>query len=144
MEKVKKLAKIVKDMNLLEIEYMDENFEVRIKNKENALKKYNKSNNFDFDDKNIDNDEEKVCDSKEKTYIKSNMIGTFYSSPSQDEESFVKDGDRIKKDQVVCIVESMKLMNELKSTLDCEIVKCLVSDGDLVEFGENLFEVKEL
>ena len=74
--------------------------------------------------------------------ITSTMIGTFYTSPSPDEPVFAKVGDKIKKGQVVCIIESMKLMNEVKSCFDCEIVEVLVGDQEVVEFGQALFRVR--
>lgn len=76
--------------------------------------------------------------------INSTMIGTFYTSPSPDEPEFAKVGDKIKKGQVVCIIESMKLMNEIKAGFDCEIVEVLVDDQEVVEFGQALFVVKEV
>ena len=77
-------------------------------------------------------------------YITSNMIGTFYSKPSPDEKAFVKKGDKISKGDVVCIIESMKLINEVKSPFDCEIVEVVVEDEDIVEFGQQLIKVREI
>ena len=74
--------------------------------------------------------------------IKSPMVGTFYSRPSPDKQAFVKMGDCVKKGQVVCIVEAMKLMNEIESEFDGEIVEVCVSDGDIVEYGSALFKVR--
>lgn len=74
--------------------------------------------------------------------IKSPMVGTFYASFSPDKEPFVKVGDRIHKGQVVCIVEAMKLMNEIESEFDGEIVEICVKNEDVVEYGMPLFKVK--
>lgn len=74
--------------------------------------------------------------------IKSPMVGTFYSKPSPDKDSFVKVGDNVKKGQVVCIVEAMKLMNEIESEFDGEIIEVCVNDGDVVEYGMPLFKIK--
>ena len=74
--------------------------------------------------------------------IKSPMVGTFYSKPSPDKDNFVKVGDIIKKGQVICIVEAMKLMNEIESEFDGEIVEICVNDGDVVEYGMPLFKIK--
>lgn len=74
--------------------------------------------------------------------IKSPMVGTFYSSPAPNKDSFVRIGDNIKKGQVVCIVEAMKLMNEIESEFDGEIVEICVKDGDVVEYGMPLFKIK--
>lgn len=74
--------------------------------------------------------------------IKSPMVGTFYSSSSPDKDPFVKVGDKIHKGQVVCIVEAMKLMNEIESEFDGEIVEVCVNNEDVVEYGTPLFKVK--
>lgn len=74
--------------------------------------------------------------------ITSPMVGTFYSAPSPDAPSFVKAGDRVNTKTVVCILEAMKLMNELEAEVNGEIVEVLVSNGQLVEFGQPLFLVK--
>lgn len=76
--------------------------------------------------------------------IQSNMIGTFYSKPSPDDEAFVQPGKVVNKDEVVCIIESMKLMNEIRAPFKCEIVEVLVDDGQIIEFGQDLFKVKNL
>jgi acetyl-CoA carboxylase biotin carboxyl carrier protein len=76
--------------------------------------------------------------------ILSPMVGTFYSSPSPDSAAFVKVGDRVKKGQVVAILEAMKIMNELEAEFDCEILEVLKSDGQAVEYDMPLFAVKKL
>ena len=72
--------------------------------------------------------------------IKSPMVGTFYSKPSPDKEAFVKIGDKVKKGQVVCIIEAMKLMNEIEAEFDGEVVEVCLNDGDAVEYGKPLFK----
>jgi acetyl-CoA carboxylase, biotin carboxyl carrier protein len=74
--------------------------------------------------------------------IVSPMVGTFYGSPSPDKPAFVKVGDKVKKGQTVCIIEAMKLMNEIESEFDGEVVKILASNEQMVEFGQPLFVVK--
>lgn len=74
--------------------------------------------------------------------IVSPMVGTFYSSPSPEASAFVKVGDRVNEKSVVCILEAMKLMNELEAEVRGEIVEILVSNGQLVEYGQPLFLVK--
>lgn len=85
--------------------------------------------------------EQQKCEENYKV-IKSPMVGTFYSKPSPDKDAFVKVGDNVKKGQVVCIVEAMKLMNEIESEFDGEIVEICVNDGDVVEYGMPLFKIK--
>lgn len=74
--------------------------------------------------------------------IKSPMVGTFYSKPSPDKEAFIKVGDKVKKGQVVCIIEAMKLMNEIEAEFDGEVVEVCLNDGDAVEYGKPLFKLK--
>ncbi|RLQ98275.1 acetyl-CoA carboxylase biotin carboxyl carrier protein [Falsibacillus albus] len=74
--------------------------------------------------------------------ITSPMVGTFYASPSPDADLYVKTGSRVGEDTVVCIVEAMKLFNEIEAEVNGEIVEILVKDGQLVEYGQPLFLVK--
>lgn len=71
--------------------------------------------------------------------VTSPLVGTFYSSPSPEAESFVKVGDSVRKGQVIGIIEAMKLMNELESDFDGVVKEILVKDEDVVEFGQPLF-----
>lgn len=74
--------------------------------------------------------------------ITSPMVGTFYRSPAPDESSFVEVGDRIQSGQTVCIIEAMKLMNELETEVSGEIVAILVENSEPVEFGQPLMRVR--
>ncbi len=71
--------------------------------------------------------------------VESPIVGTFYRKPSPDAEMFVKEGDSVSKGQTLCIVEAMKLMNEIESPTSGRIVKILSTEGQVVEFGEVLF-----
>ncbi|HLR41869.1 MAG TPA: acetyl-CoA carboxylase biotin carboxyl carrier protein [Pseudogracilibacillus sp.] len=74
--------------------------------------------------------------------IVSPMVGTFYRKPSPDQAEYVVEGDQINEDTIVCIVEAMKLFNEIEAEITGEIVEVLVGDGELVEYGQPLFKVK--
>ena len=74
--------------------------------------------------------------------VKSPIVGTFYGSPSPGAASFVSPGDHVEKGQIICIVEAMKLMNEIESDATGEVVKCLVTNGQAIEFGQPLFSIK--
>ena len=74
--------------------------------------------------------------------VKSPIVGTFYSSPGPDAEAFVKLGDRVSKGQVVCIVEAMKLMNEIEADVGGEVVKIMAENGQPVEYGQSLFAIR--
>lgn len=80
----------------------------------------------------------------EKLFITSPIVGTFYSAPAPDAPAFVKVGDQVKNGQTVCILEAMKLMNEIQAEFDCEIEAVLVSNEQKVEYGQPLFRVKKL
>jgi acetyl-CoA carboxylase biotin carboxyl carrier protein len=74
--------------------------------------------------------------------ITSPMVGTFYASPTPDTDAYVKAGSKVSKDSIVCIVEAMKLFNEIEAEVNGEIVEVLVKNGQLVEYGQPLFLVK--
>ena len=81
-------------------------------------------------------------ESLELAVVKSPIVGTFYRSPEPGAPSFVEIGQRVKKDQVLCIIEAMKLMNEITSEYDGEIVSAYVENGKPVQYGERLFAIK--
>jgi acetyl-CoA carboxylase biotin carboxyl carrier protein len=74
--------------------------------------------------------------------ITSPMVGTFYHAPSPDADPYVRVGSKVSNDSIVCIVEAMKLFNEIEAEVNGEIVEMLVKDGQLVEYGQPLFLVK--
>lgn len=86
--------------------------------------------------------EEKKEEKLTGSIIKSPMVGTFYSKASPDAKPFVKVGDQVKKGDTVCILEAMKLMNEIESTVDGKVVKVLAIDEEMVEYGQPLFEIE--
>ncbi len=75
--------------------------------------------------------------------ITSPIVGTFYRSPSPDKEPYVKEGSNVSADTIVCIVEAMKLMNEIEAEASGEIVKIYIENGQPVEFGQPLFGIKK-
>ena len=79
---------------------------------------------------------------KEIYHLKSPIVGTFYKSPAPNSEAFVSVGDFVEKGTVVCIIEAMKLMNEIESDVAGEIVGILVENGQPVEYGERLFAIR--
>lgn len=85
---------------------------------------------------------EKTAPSANAKTINSPLVGTFYAAPSEDAEAFVKVGDRVKKGQIIAIVEAMKLMNEIESEYDGVITEILVDNATGVEYGEALFVVE--
>ncbi|MBN1903161.1 acetyl-CoA carboxylase biotin carboxyl carrier protein [Candidatus Sumerlaeota bacterium] len=80
---------------------------------------------------------------KNVTEIKSPMVGTFYRAPSPESPPYVQIGDRVNPDTVLCIVEAMKLMNEIKAETSGAIVDILVENGQPVEYGQPMFKIKK-
>ena len=74
--------------------------------------------------------------------VKSPIVGTFYESPSPGSPPFVKSGDAVEAGQVLCIIEAMKLMNEIEADVSGEVVKRLVNNGQPVEYGQELFSIR--
>jgi len=84
-------------------------------------------------------------ETKEKAsghYVTSPMVGTFYASPSPDDPSFVKVGDTVTEDSIVCIIEAMKVMNEVKAGIRGTVSEILVKSGEPVEFGTRIFRIQ--
>ncbi len=77
-------------------------------------------------------------------YIESPIIGTFYRSPNPDADPYVSVGDNIRKGQILCIIEAMKIMNEIEAEIEGTVVKVLPKNTEAVEFGQRLFAVKPL
>ncbi|MFL0195099.1 acetyl-CoA carboxylase biotin carboxyl carrier protein [Clostridium sp. WILCCON 0269] len=85
------------------------------------------------------------CEGKKNDSIKeilSPIVGTFYSSPNPDKPAFISVGSKVKKGDVLCIIEAMKLMNEIQSEVDGEITEILVENEQMVEYGEPIFKIK--
>jgi acetyl-CoA carboxylase biotin carboxyl carrier protein len=81
-------------------------------------------------------------DGPELAIVKSPIVGTFYRAPEPGSKNFVEVGDSIKKGEVLCIIEAMKLMNEIDSEYDGEIVSIYVENGQAVQYGERLFAIR--
>lgn len=133
-----KMVKLSKESKQAAYRDIDEDDFGDIPQDDISIIKMTKSQDFEDikDTKDIKN-----TDKSGKT-INAPLIGTFYSSPSPDAEPYVKNGDKIEKGAVVCIIEAMKNMNEIESEADGEIVEILVQNGDTVEFGQPLFRLK--
>lgn len=102
-------------------------------NKSNADYEYE----FEYNDEEYDNDENLYI-------ISAPLMGTFYNSPNPDSDVFVKVGDKVEEGQTLCILEAMKLMNEINSEVSGEIVEVLVENETLVEYNQPLFKIKQI
>ena len=112
----------------------------QVNNSQNAIVK--PQENDVITESKIEESKKNNQDEQEYKYIKSPMVGTFYSKPSPNENSFVEIGQSIKKGCTTCIIEAMKLLNEIEAEFDGVVVEILKNDGDPVEYGENLIKLK--
>lgn len=142
------IKRLMDDMGNSKIDSLDIEFPEGIKI--SMKKNQNSSTNINIPvastQMNVVADEVKKCieeNHEDYKIITSPMVGTFYNSASPKEEPFVKIGDKIKKGDVLCIVEAMKLMNEIESEFDGEIVEICVTNESMVEYGTPLFKIKE-
>lgn len=87
-------------------------------------------------------DAKAVEESSNEFIVKSPIVGTFYITPSADAPNFVKVGSKVKKGDVLCIIEAMKLMNEIESEVDGEIIQIFGENEQMVEYGQQLFKIK--
>ena len=109
------------------------------KNEEQVKVIENTSNREDYEIPKVEKKEEKIAGK----IITSPMVGTFYMKPSPNADPYVKIGQKVKKGDVLCIIEAMKLMNEIEAEFDGEIKEILVKDGESVEYGKPLFKLED-
>lgn len=155
--KINEIKELLKAIDNTSLEYVKlENSELRlevskknssiknnIKNEKNTLKNSEETELENETHENISEDDNSK--DKDNLYIlKAPLMGTFYSSPNPDEKSFVNIGDVVKEGDKLCILEAMKLMNEINSDIEGEIVEILVKSEDLVEYNQPLFKIKPL
>jgi acetyl-CoA carboxylase biotin carboxyl carrier protein len=148
---IKELISIINDSELTTFEMEFEGIVLKMKKGEisdlsdsNLTKKITKSSNTT---KNLEKVQEVEVDQDEQEevsgeMIKAPLVGTFYSSAGTGKENFVKVGDTVKKGDVVCILEAMKIMNEIQSPKDGKIVKILAESEQMVEYGQPLFIIE--
>jgi acetyl-CoA carboxylase biotin carboxyl carrier protein len=136
IRKIKKLIEMLQESDLREIEVSQGDESVRILRDNNYSEK-NISVINTPELKNINATPEII----EGNFITSPIVGTFYRKPSPDKDPFIKVGDVIEKGQVLCIIEAMKMMNEIKSDSDGKIISIDVEDGQPVEFGQKIITI---
>ena len=124
-------------LNSMELDFPD-GTKIRMKKEEEELDNVNDLSKKEIEvNKEIENNYY-----QDGNVIKSPMVGTFYSKPSPESEPYVEVGKRVQKGDVLCIIEAMKLMNEIESDFDGEIKEVLIKDGEMVEYGTPLFIIK--
>ena len=144
------IKKIIEDMGNSNLDYLELEFPdgLKIKMEKDSQDKMIKNTNDQelkkvMIDEVSENETLKLESKADENYkiVKSPMVGTFYAKSSPKAEPFVKVGDKVKKGQVICIVEAMKLMNEVEAEFDGEIVEVCKNDEDMVEYGDTLFKI---
>ncbi len=149
-EDIKELIKVFDESKIDKIELKNGDFEISMKK---GLEKISKSVTSTIATSQVEeinsavNENESTIKSNETSkgeLIKSPMVGTFYAAPAPDAPPFVNVGDTVKKGQTLCILEAMKIMNELEAEFDCKILEILVEDGQAVEYDMPLFKVERI
>ncbi|WP_434297781.1 acetyl-CoA carboxylase biotin carboxyl carrier protein [Clostridium sporogenes] len=153
---IENLIKAMSESNLSSMDIEYNGIAIKMKKENNKIYKqeiisgeYEKENRDNIvEEKKLDllNNEEKTDISMGDNFIEivSPIVGTFYESPAIDKKPYVKVGDKVKKGDIVCIVEAMKVMNEIEAEVDGEIVEVLIENEQMVQYGEALFKIKPL
>lgn len=143
IRKIKTLIEMLEESNLNEIEVSQGDESVRISKGKDPVD-YIENNQLNTSI----SSQEKVNINEDDTrkfvgnQVKAPLVGTFYRKPSPDSDPFVKVGDIVKKGQVLCIIEAMKMMNEIKSEFDGEVSSIEIEDGQPVEFGQTIIVIQ--
>lgn len=150
LKEIKELIKLIDSSSLSEFHLEKDDIKLQIK-KESTVKiiKDEKALTLNKEEHISEIDalkEERIKDKEDENLhlVKCPIVGVFYSSPKPDSPPFVKVGDKIKKGDVLCIVEAMKLMNEITSDVDGEVVEILVENQSPVEYGQPLFKIRKV
>lgn len=154
INEIKELILTIDKTNLTYVNLKDKDFSLEVsKLKELSNSNINQqvesiqkdSDNVDQEklSNNVNNSTESIIENKDLHLITSPIMGTYYGSPSPEADCFVKVGDKVKAGDTLCIIEAMKLMNEIISDIDGEIVEIVSKDEDLVEYNQVLFKIKE-
>ena len=151
LRKVKSLIDLVSESDISELEISEGPDKVKIVKSSKAIKETHigKSEDYHVMDRQTDGNKKDVMPGEDEhakdgsSTILSPMVGTFYRAAAPGEEPFVEVGNNVKVGQTICILEAMKLMNEIESEFNAEIVEILVENGTPVEFGQVLMRVKQ-
>ena len=154
---LKKLLRSVQQNNIDEIHIQSQTFQLTInKNKAHSISNFISSNTENLKKtRNTNQESIKSSDKIQEHSVSNNttesystiispMVGTFYRSPAPNESPFVELYDIVQKKQTVCIIEAMKLMNEIEAEVNGEIVEILVQDGDVIDCGQALMRIKPI
>lgn len=152
MKELQELAELVDEHGFTDFEFENENIRVRLS--KNLAPQFVQAQPYQNApqvsapmSQSVETKAETVTESTAEAdnlhQITSPIVGTFYSSPAPDKDAYVKEGSNVSADTVVCIVEAMKLMNEIQAEVSGEVVKIYVENGQPVEYGQPLFGIKK-
>ena len=147
IKEIQDIINFIKKSDLDDVSIETENYKIRVKKNNGNYTTTELPKEVKVSAPQSQQEEKKVEEKTESTssnnlIIKSPMIGTFYRSPNPESDPFVSEGDTIKVGQTICIVEAMKLFNDIESEVSGKIVKILVDDNSPIEFDQPLFEVE--
>ena len=154
--KIKELIDVLNESNLSEISIEDDEHKITLKKEQKQVEyvqqhsiqqpNENKQNLASQEDSQIQINKNANRENQEEDlsvqYVTAPMVGTFYKGPSPEEGAYVEVGDRVTESSIVCILEAMKLFNEIQAEISGEVVEILVEDGQMVEYNQPLFKVK--
>lgn len=146
LRKIKKLIEMLQESDLNEIEVKEGEESVRINRKKESIIQTTAPSVFrtnQLDKNNSLNETDNYAESNGYESIVSPMVGTFYRKPAPDKEPFIEVGQMIKKGETVCIIEAMKMMNQVKSEFDGKVLSINIGDGEPVEFGQELISIEK-
>tara|TARA_B100000214_G_C23932586_1_gene611524 strand:+ start:488 stop:943 length:456 start_codon:yes stop_codon:yes gene_type:complete len=147
IKEIQDIINFIKKSDLDDVSIETENYKIRVKKNNGNYTTTELPKEVKVSAPQTQQEVKKVEEKKESTssnnlIIKSPMIGTFYRSPNPESDPFVSEGDTIKVGQTICIVEAMKLFNDIESEVSGKVVKILVDDNSPIEFDQPLFEVE--
>tara|TARA_B100001063_G_C16774954_1_gene564455 strand:- start:1125 stop:1565 length:441 start_codon:yes stop_codon:yes gene_type:complete len=144
IRKIKTLIEMLEESNLNEIEVSQGEESVRISKSSSQTNLVNNNGVPINTDINLNSSNDGIKDDQALSgnLVTSPIVGTFYRKPSPDKEPFVKVGDIVNKGDVLCIIEAMKMMNEIKSDFDGKILSIEIEDGQPVEFGQTIVVIE--
>ncbi len=144
IDKIKKLSEILQEQSLTEIEIESDGFKIRVRKEAAPMIASGFAPMANQAQSSAPTASSSPAAPIENLFeVKSPMVGSFYASPSPDSAPFVKVGDKVKKGDPLCIIEAMKLMNELPSEVDGEIVDIVVANSDAISFGQVLMKIRK-
>ena len=147
VKEIQDIINFIKKTDLDDVSIETENYKIRVKKNNTVVSEIKTNKDISTQiTKPIESEVKEVVKNEEKKssntiIVKSPMIGTFYRSPNPESDPFISEGDTIKIGQKICIIEAMKLFNDIESEVSGKIVKILVDDNSPVEFDQPLFEV---